>query len=64
MCKMQKRNYLPSSDRMGTFFWQLQHTKLRGIVSVPIYKLKCAKSTFSKRGRCGMINVKEDEVEL
>ena len=62
-CIKYKNFYLPSADRMRIEFLQLRHTKHWVVVWVSIYNCNCEKSSFSKQGRHGMINVPEDEVE-
>ena len=60
--KYKKTFSLPSADRIRTVSWKLRHTKNRFIVSVSIYNLNYDKSSFSKRGRRGMINFWKDEI--
>ena len=62
MCKIHKTFSFPSAARMRIFFLKLRHTKHWVIVWALIYKWNCDKSSFSKRGKLGMINVQEHEL--
>ena len=64
MCKIKKTYSLPLADWIRIVFLKLRHTKHWVIVWASIYNWNCYKASFSKRGRRGMINVWEDEVEL
>ena len=64
MCNIQKTFSLPAADLMTIVFFQLWQKKHWVIVWASIYNWNCNKASLSKRGRRGMINVREDELWL